>query len=138
MIKLLAIAGFPIALATSAQAMMLAPITQPDGMIIQVREGCGVGMVRVNGVCVARSAIRQTRRDYYGNGAYSGDYGTTGYSGNYYPDRGYSGSSGSHGQLTYDQAWAACKKFVDVLPRDAQSQRYSRGAACMHNYGYRI
>jgi hypothetical protein len=38
--------------------------------------------------------------------------------------------------LTYEQAWAHCKKFVDVLPRDAQSQRYSRGAACMHKYGY--
>jgi len=25
-----------------------------------------------------------------------------------------------------------------VLPRDAQSQRYSRGAACMHKYGYKL
>jgi hypothetical protein len=92
----------------------------------------------VNGACVARSTIRQTRRDYYGNGGYYGNVGTTGYSGNYYDDRGYYGNRGSQGHLTYEQAWAACKKFVDVLPRDAQSQRYSRGAACMHNYGYRI
>jgi hypothetical protein len=40
--------------------------------------------------------------------------------------------------LTYDQAWARCKVHVDKLQADAQSQRYSRGAACMHMYGYRI
>jgi len=41
-------------------------------------------------------------------------------------------------KVTYEDAWARCKKFVDVLPRDAQSQRYSRGAACMHKYGYKL
>ena len=40
--------------------------------------------------------------------------------------------------LTYEQAWAECQKHVDKLQRDAQSQRYSRGAACMYTYGYRI
>jgi hypothetical protein len=40
--------------------------------------------------------------------------------------------------LTYEQAWAKCQTHVDKLQRDAQSQRYSRGAACMHMYGYRI
>jgi hypothetical protein len=40
--------------------------------------------------------------------------------------------------VTYEQAWARCKKFVDVLPKDAQSQRYSRGAACMHQLSYRL
>jgi len=40
--------------------------------------------------------------------------------------------------LTYEQAWTECQKHVDKLQRDAQSQRYSRGAACMHTYGYRI
>lgn len=40
--------------------------------------------------------------------------------------------------VTYERAWALCKEFVDVLPRDAQSQRYSRGAACMHKYGYSL
>jgi hypothetical protein len=40
--------------------------------------------------------------------------------------------------LTYEQAWARCKVHVDKLQRDAQSQRYSRGAACMHMFGYRI
>jgi hypothetical protein len=41
-------------------------------------------------------------------------------------------------QITYEEAWARCKKFVDVLQKDAQSQRYSRGAACMHQYGYKL
>ncbi len=40
--------------------------------------------------------------------------------------------------VTYEQAWARCKVFADALARDAQSQRYSRGAACMHMYGYRM
>ena len=41
-------------------------------------------------------------------------------------------------KLTYEQAWARCKKHVDKLQADAQSQRYSRGAACMHMFGYNI
>jgi hypothetical protein len=40
--------------------------------------------------------------------------------------------------ITYEQAWARCKVHVDKLARDAHSQRYSRGGACMHMYGYRI
>jgi hypothetical protein len=62
MIRLIAVAGFALAIATSAQAMSLAPLHQPDGMITQVREACGAGRVRVNGVCVARTTIRHGRR----------------------------------------------------------------------------
>jgi hypothetical protein len=40
--------------------------------------------------------------------------------------------------LTYEQAWARCQVHVDKLARDQQSARYSRGAACMHMFGYRI
>jgi hypothetical protein len=40
--------------------------------------------------------------------------------------------------VTYEQAWARCKTFTDALARDAHSQRYSRGAACMHQHGYRL
>ena len=43
-----------------------------------------------------------------------------------------------HAHLTWAQAYARCKVHVDTLPRDAQSQRYSRGAACMHMHGYRL
>lgn len=40
--------------------------------------------------------------------------------------------------LTYEQAWARCKVHVDKLAADHQAQRYSRGSACMHMFGYRI
>ena len=63
MIRLIAVAGFILAVTTSAQAMMPAPIPQPDGMITQVAAACGAGRTRVNGVCVARTTIRQTRRE---------------------------------------------------------------------------
>ncbi len=54
MIRLIAVAF--------AQAMPLAPLHQPDGMITQVAAACGAGRTRVNGVCVARTTIRHTRR----------------------------------------------------------------------------
>jgi hypothetical protein len=62
MIRLIAVAGFALSVATSTQAMTPAPLPQPDGMITQVALACGVGRTRVNGVCVARTAVRQTRR----------------------------------------------------------------------------
>ena len=61
MIRLVAVA-FALALATSAQAMPVAPL-HPDGMVTQVRAACGAGRTRVNGVCVARTTIRHTRRE---------------------------------------------------------------------------
>ena len=62
MIRLIAAAGFTLSVATFAQAMTPAPIPQPDGMISQIAVGCGPGRTMVNGVCVARTTIRQTRR----------------------------------------------------------------------------
>jgi len=62
MIRLIAVAGFALAVTTSAQAMTPAPIPQPDGMITQVAAGCGAGRTMVAGRCVARTTIRQTRR----------------------------------------------------------------------------
>ena len=63
MIKLIAIAGCALFVAVSAQAMTPAPIIpQPDGMITEVAAACGVGRTRDNGVCVARTTVRQTRR----------------------------------------------------------------------------
>jgi hypothetical protein len=59
----IAVAAFTLAIATSAEAMSLVPLHQPDGMVTQVREACGPGRVRVNGVCVARTTIRHTRRE---------------------------------------------------------------------------
>jgi hypothetical protein len=62
MIRLIAVV-FALAVATSAQAMSPAPLHQSDGMITQVREACGAGRVRINGVCVARTTERHVRRE---------------------------------------------------------------------------
>jgi len=59
---LIAIAGFAFSVAVSAQAMTPAPIPQPDSLITEVAAACGAGRTRVNGVCVARTTVRQTRR----------------------------------------------------------------------------
>ena len=58
MIRLIAIAGFAVAVATSVQAMTLPQLHQQDGLMTQVREACGAGRVRINGVCVARTTTR--------------------------------------------------------------------------------
>lgn len=63
MIRLIGAAAFALVVATAAQAMPLAPVQQPDGIIMHVRAGCGPGRTRVNGICVARSTIRHVRRD---------------------------------------------------------------------------
>jgi hypothetical protein len=62
MIRLIAAAGFALVVATSAQALTPAPLTQPDHMITQARMGCGAGRVMVNGVCQSRAGMRQERR----------------------------------------------------------------------------
>jgi len=61
MAKLIALA-FALTLATSAVAMPLAHLTQSDGKIITVREACGAGMHRVNGVCIRTPARRNVSR----------------------------------------------------------------------------
>jgi hypothetical protein len=62
MIRLIAVAGFVVAVATSAQAITPAPIPQSNGTIMQVRFACGPGRTLVAGHCVARTTIRHTRR----------------------------------------------------------------------------
>ena len=63
MIRLIAISGFTLLLATSApQALTIAPLHQPDRAITNVAFGCGLGRTRVGGICVARTTIRQERR----------------------------------------------------------------------------
>jgi hypothetical protein len=62
MLRLIAVAGFALSIATSAQGMSPAPLPKPDDMVTQIAVGCGVGRTMVNGVCVARTTIRQTRR----------------------------------------------------------------------------
>ena len=68
MIKLIAAAGFALAIATSAQAMTPAPLAQPDHMITQVRMGCGAGMewltvsASPEPVCAMSAAMRRCAR----------------------------------------------------------------------------
>jgi hypothetical protein len=61
MIKLASIA-IAVAIASSAQAMPRAVVEQPDSVVITVREACGAGMHRVNGVCIRTPARRQAAR----------------------------------------------------------------------------
>ena len=62
MLKLIAVAGFALTITTSAQGLTPAPLAPPDEMVTQVAVGCGLGRTRINGVCVARTTVRQTRR----------------------------------------------------------------------------
>ena len=62
MIRLIAAAGFALALTASAQAMTPAPLPAPDDMITQIRFGCGPGRTMVAGRCVSRHQIRRQRR----------------------------------------------------------------------------
>ena len=63
MLRLIAVAGFALTVATSAQGMTPAPIAVPGGMVTEVAVGCGVGRTRINGVCVARTTVRHARRE---------------------------------------------------------------------------
>jgi hypothetical protein len=62
MLRLIAGAAFILSISSSGQAMSPAPLPQMDDMITQVAVGCGPGRTRINGVCVARTTVRQTRR----------------------------------------------------------------------------
>jgi hypothetical protein len=62
MIRLIAVAAFALAVATSAQAMSPAPLHPLDGITTQAAVGCGVGRTRVRSVCVARTTKRHVRR----------------------------------------------------------------------------
>ncbi len=62
MMRLIALAALAWVMTASAQAMPMAPVHGPDGMITQVAYGCGPGRTRVRGVCVARTTVRHARR----------------------------------------------------------------------------
>jgi len=74
MIRLIAFAALTFVVATSVQAAPVAPINEPEGLITQVVAGCGVGMTRVNGVCVSRHHKRQARRCARWNGSTCAKY----------------------------------------------------------------
>jgi hypothetical protein len=51
-----------MAFASSAQAIPFAPLHQTDDMVIQVRQGCGLGRQLVDGICVRNSSVRAAVR----------------------------------------------------------------------------
>jgi hypothetical protein len=55
--KLIAIV-FLLGLVSSTQAMPVASIQQLDDLVTPVREACGPGMQRVNGVCRRNTTVR--------------------------------------------------------------------------------
>ena len=61
MIRSIAVA-FAIAFASSAQAIPLVPLQQMDDVVIQVRQGCGLGRQLVDGVCKRNSTVRKMVR----------------------------------------------------------------------------
>jgi hypothetical protein len=59
--------------------MPRATLHQADSLITQIREGCGIGMVMVDGACVSRHDIRVARRLNDNDGVYTrGLYGPYG------------------------------------------------------------
>jgi hypothetical protein len=61
MIRVVAIA-FALMLASSAQAIPIAPLHPPGDLVTTVRELCGVGRHMVGGRCIATPARRAARR----------------------------------------------------------------------------
>jgi hypothetical protein len=51
-----------LALVSSVQAMPLVPLQMPNDVVVKVREACGAGMHRVNGVCIRTAARRSASR----------------------------------------------------------------------------
>jgi hypothetical protein len=68
MARLIALAVLGLVTTTMAQAMPVAPLHAPDGLIAHIAAGCGPGRTRVGGVCVARTTLRQARRCVRWNG----------------------------------------------------------------------
>lgn len=63
MIRTIVVAVFALLIATPAPAMTPSPMVhQSNDMITQIAAACGAGRTRVNGVCVARTTVRQTCR----------------------------------------------------------------------------
>ena len=94
MVRSIAIAFALTFAASAAQAVPLAPLHQHEGLVTQVRQGCGPGRVRIHGVCVTRGYGYYGYRPYgyygyrYRPYGYYG-YRRYGYYGGYRPYRGY-------------------------------------------------
>jgi hypothetical protein len=62
MMRLIAVAFALTIATTTAQAMPVPRLHQPDNIITQVRMACGIGYQRVRGVCVRNTTVRRARR----------------------------------------------------------------------------
>ena len=62
MIRLIAVCWLRLINCNAGPSPDPAPFPAPDGMITQIAAACGAGRTRINGVCVARTTARQTRR----------------------------------------------------------------------------
>jgi hypothetical protein len=63
MTRLLPVAiAVALMLTSSVQALPLVTLSHPDQLITNVREACGVGMHRVNGICIRTPARRAASR----------------------------------------------------------------------------
>ena len=60
--KKLIVTAISVAVTTSAYAMSPVPQHPTNGFVISVLRRLGIGRVRVNGICVARTTIRHARR----------------------------------------------------------------------------
>jgi len=56
------VGALALLVASSAFAMPRAPLQGPGDMVIKVREACGPGLHRVNGVCIRTPARRAASR----------------------------------------------------------------------------
>jgi hypothetical protein len=54
--------AFVVAIGSLAYVMPRTAIQQSDSIVTTVREACGAGMHRVNGVCIRTAARRQAAR----------------------------------------------------------------------------
>lgn len=64
MIRLIAVAEFAVAVATRCRPCL--SLSPSAGQHDHVREACGPGRVRINGVCVARTTTRQVAEESVG------------------------------------------------------------------------
>jgi len=62
MMRWFAVTTFSLMIGTSALGMTPGPLPQSESLVTPVAAACGVGRTRINGVCVARTTVRHTRR----------------------------------------------------------------------------
>ena len=51
-----------LCVASSAESMPYVPLQLPNNLVIEVRQGCGLGRQLVDGICVRNSAVRAAVR----------------------------------------------------------------------------